>query len=276
MPSGSDTTARRTREADEGCARLLSRQAVEGAPRPATTAGRGELWDESREREQWAEHSAGDAAASSGAGGSRTGPVRAGGEARGTGRARGAAHRGVLGRRGPPVRLADRRHAPGHQHARVLDVVVRRRTGGRSDHLGRDVLGDDLPPQARGRVGRAAAPDAVQPAHRDHLHRGPDGHRGGAVRLHRAGAEQRPSDGRDAGPEGRRRRVPVELAVHLPGRHHPDGRPGHHDRHRRHDPAAGAAHEPVDPVHPAQQRRDPQLLGDGLPVQARRLPDARR
>ena len=67
MPSGSDAAARRTREANEGCARLLSRQAVEGAPRPATTAGRGELWDESREREQWAEHSAGDAAASSGA-----------------------------------------------------------------------------------------------------------------------------------------------------------------------------------------------------------------
>ncbi|MBL8926431.1 MAG: cytochrome c oxidase subunit II [Pseudonocardia sp.] len=38
MPSGSDTTARRTREAHRGCARLLSRQAVEGASRPGTTA----------------------------------------------------------------------------------------------------------------------------------------------------------------------------------------------------------------------------------------------
>ena len=128
---------------------------------------------------------------------------------------------------------------------------ARRRTGGRGDRLGRDVLGDDLPPQACGRVGRAAAPDAVQPAHRDHLHRGADGHRGGAVRLHGAGAERRPGPGGGPGPEGGRRRVPVELAVHLPGRHHHDGGPGHHDRHPRHDPAAGAAHQPVDPVHPA-------------------------
>ena len=50
--------------------------------------------------------------------------------------------------------------------------------------------------------------------------------------------------GRGPGPEGGRHRVPVELAVHLPGHHHPDGGPGHHDRHARHDPAAGAADEP--------------------------------
>ena len=37
----------------------------------------------------------------------------------------------------------------------------------------------------------AAAPDAVQPARRDRLHGRPDDHRGGAVRVHRAGAEQR-------------------------------------------------------------------------------------
>ena len=98
------------------------RQAVEGAPRPATTAGRGELWDESREREQWAEHSAGDAAASSGAVGSD----------RGFGR---AAKLAALAALAVPLTAGcsvdevlrfgwpDRRHAPGHQHARVLDVA---------------------------------------------------------------------------------------------------------------------------------------------------------
>ena len=63
-------------------------------------------------------------------------------------------------------------------------------------HLGRDVLGDDLPPEARRRRRRAAAPDPVQPARRDRLHRHPDDHRGGAVRVHRAGAEQRERPGR--------------------------------------------------------------------------------
>ena len=143
--------------------------------------------------------------------------VRAGGEARGARRGDGAAHHGVLGRRGPAVRLADRGDAAGHAHARVLDVDLHRGAGGRGDHLGRDVLGDDLPPQARGRVGRAAAPDAVQPARRDRLHGRPDDHRGGALRLHGAGAEQRHRrQDPDAGPQGGHRRVPVELAVHLP------------------------------------------------------------
>ena len=225
MPSGSDTTARRTREADEGCARLLSRQAVEGAPRPATTAGRGELWNESREREQWAEHSAGDAAASSGP----VGSDRAGSGARRSSRPwprlRCRSPRGARSTRssGSAGRSASRPQATDMREFWTWSAIAALVVGVIT--LGHDVLGDDLPPQAGGRVGRAAAPDAVQPAHRDHLHRGADGHRGGAVRLHGAGAERRPGPVGGPGPEGRRHRVPVELAVHLPGRHHHDGRP---------------------------------------------------
>ena len=47
-----------------------------------------------------------------------------------------------------------------------------------------------------------------------------------------------------------------------------------HARHERHDPAAGAADGREHPVHPALQRRDPQLLHPGVPVQARRVPAA--
>ena len=49
-----------------------------------------------------------------------------------------------------------------------------------------------------------------------------------------------------------------------------------HAGHERHDPAAGAAHGREHRVHPALQRRDPQLLDPGVPVQARRVPAAER
>ena len=76
-----------------------------------------------------------------------------------------------------------------------------RGAGRRGDHLGRDVLGGGLPPQAQGRRRHAAAADPVQPARRDRLHGGPDDHRGGAVRVHRQRAELRRHRRAEPGPE---------------------------------------------------------------------------
>ena len=157
--------------------------------------------------EQWAEHSAGGTAARFG----RAAKLAALAAACGAAHQRGARSRrycGSAGRSGSPRRPRD---------ARVLDLVGHRRAGGRGDHLGRDVLGDDLPPQARGR------PD-VPPRQTQYnlpieiiftvvptiivavLF---------AFTVQRA--EQRRRRGAGPGPEGGRHRVPVELAVHLPG-----------------------------------------------------------
>ena len=172
------------------------------------------LWDEAREREQWAEHSAGGTAAGSGAAGSTASgggwlalaalvvPLTTG--ARST-RSCGSAGRSGSRRRPTPC-------ATFWTWSCIAALVVGVITWGAmfwAMIFHRKRAGD---------VGRAAAPDAVQPARRDRLHGRPDDHRGGAVRLHRAGAEQRRRPSRpDAGPEGRRHRVPVELAVRLPG-----------------------------------------------------------
>ena len=120
----------------------------------------------------------------------------------------------------------------------------------------------------------AAAPDPVQPAARDRVHRRPDDHRGGAVRVHRAVVQnnvERP----EPAPE-----LKVDVVAFqwnwqfaYPDTAHADGCAGHHDRHVRHDPAAGAARRTGRSSSPsAVQRRDPQLLRAGVPLQARRLP----
>ncbi len=188
MPSGSDATARRTREANRGRARLLSRQAVEGAPRPGTTAT---PWDGARVVAK------------------AVGRVEG---ARAVGRAQRGGHRSGFGRAAKLAALAA--------------VAVPLTTGCSVDEVLRFGWPVGVTPQAThmrefwtwsciaalvvgvitwgamfwamifhrkraGDVGRAAAPDAVQPAHRDHLHGRPDDHRGGALRLHGAGAEQR-------------------------------------------------------------------------------------
>ena len=103
-----------------------------------------------------------------------------------------AVHRGLLGRGRDPVRLAGRGHPAGPGDAAPVDVGGHRGARRRRHHLGRDVLGDDLPsPQEGRRRDRRPAADPVQPAPRAHLHGHPCGHRGRAVRLHRDRAELR-------------------------------------------------------------------------------------
>ncbi len=258
----------RTRQANSGSARLVSTRGRRRPDRvPAITTSDG--CDGLRE------------AAGSGPSTARRRPPRfraTGSQARrhaGRPRRAGAAadHR-LLGRGGAALRLAGRDHPAGHRDARVLDGVGDRRAGRRRDHLGGDVLGGDLPPQARRRRHPAAA-DPVQPAGRDRLHGGPDDHRGGAVRVHRDRAELRRHRRAEPRPERRGPRLPVELALHLPGQPGRRRAAGHHGRLVRGDPAAGAADRPAHRVRAALQRRDPQLLRAGVPVQAGRLPDAR-
>ena len=186
--------------------------------------------------EQWAEHSAARTPRFSG---SRGQAGRPGGGGR-------AAHRGVRSqdviRFGWPVGVTPQAESMRHLWTWSAD----RRAGRRRDHLGRDVLGGGLAPQAQGHRRRhvprqtqynlpvelvfTVVPTIIV-----------------AVLFGFTVNVQNYVDDRPAQtprPQGRRHRVPVELEVRLPRPHGRRRAAGQHAGHQRHDPAAGAADRP--------------------------------
>ena len=271
MPSGSDTTARRTREANGGRARLLSRQAVEGAPRPATTARDGVGGAKAVGRVEGAR-----AVGRAQRGGHRSGFGRVG-EARGAGRAGGARVPFTAGcsvdevlRFGWPIGVT-----PQATHMRefwtwscIAALVVGVITWGAmfwAMIFHRKRAGDsDVPPRQTQynlpiEIIFTVVPTVIV-----------------AVLFAFTVQVQNNVDGEDPSPD-----LKVDIIAFqwnwqftYPDTRTPTGAPvttiGTADT----IPLLVLPTNQSHPVHPAQQRRDPQLLGAGVPVQARRLPDA--